>query len=45
MLREVDSENVSLVLHEILDVFVQTLTADGKYFLQYSENLELPIEM
>ena len=34
-----------LVLGEILGVFVNTLTADGKYPLQYCQNLQLPIEM
>ena len=34
-----------LVLGEILRVFVNTLTADGKYLVQYCENLWLPIEM
>ena len=34
-----------LVLGEILGVFVNTLTADGKYPVQGCENLQHPIEM
>ena len=34
-----------LVLGKILGVFVKTLTADGKYPVQYCENLQLPIQM
>ena len=34
-----------LVLSEILDVFVNTLTADGKYPVQDCENLQLPIQV
>ena len=34
-----------LVLGEILGVFVNTSTADGKYPVQYCENLRLPIQM
>ena len=34
-----------LVLREILEVFVDTLTANGKYPVQYCENLRLPIQM
>ena len=34
-----------LVLGEILRVFVNTLTADGKYPVQECQNLQLPIEM
>ena len=34
-----------LVLGEILGVFVNTLTGDGKYAVQICENLQLPIEM
>ena len=34
-----------LVLGETLGVFVNTLTADGKYPLQGWENLQLPIQM
>ena len=33
-----------LVLGEILGVFVNTLTADGKYRVQYWQNLQLPIQ-
>ena len=33
-----------LVLGEILGVFVNTLTADGKYRVQYCQNLQLPIQ-
>ena len=34
-----------LVLGELLAVFVNTLTTDGKYSVQDCENLQLPIEM
>ena len=34
-----------LVWGEILGVFVNTLTADGKYPVQGCENLQLPIQM
>ena len=34
-----------LGLGEILQVFVNTLTADGKYPVQDCENLQLPIQM
>ena len=34
-----------LVIGEILGVFVNTLTADGKYPVQGCENLQLPIQM
>ena len=34
-----------LVLGEILELFGNTLTADGKYPLQCCENLQLPIQM
>ena len=30
---------------EIFGVYVNTLTADGKYPVQYCENLQLPIQM
>ena len=33
-----------LVIGEILGVFVNTLTADGKYRVQYCQNLQLPIQ-
>ena len=34
-----------LVLGEVLVVFVNRLTADGKYSVQDCENLQLPIQM
>ena len=34
-----------LLLGEIFGVSVNTLTADGKYFVQDCENLALPIQM
>ena len=34
-----------LVLGEVLVVFVNRLTADGKYPVQDCENLQLPIQM
>ena len=35
----------SLILGEILAVFVKTLAADGKYPAQNCENLQVPIHM
>ena len=34
-----------LLMGEIFGVYVNTLTADGKYPVQYCENLQLPIQM
>ena len=34
-----------LVLVEILEEFVKTLTSDGKYPVQNFDNLQLPIQM
>ena len=34
-----------IVLGEILGMFVNTLTADGKYSVQGCEKLQLPIQM
>ena len=34
-----------LLMGEIFRVYVNTLTADGKYPVQYCENLQLPIQM
>ena len=34
-----------LVLGETLGVFVNTLTSDGMYPVQYCQNLQLPIQM
>ena len=45
ILREVDSKNVSLVTDEILGVFFNTLTADGKYPVQGCGNVQLPIQI
>ena len=45
ILREVDSENVSTRLGEIVGVFLNTLTSDGMYPVQGCENLQLPIQM
>ena len=42
---EVDLEMSPLVLGEVLEVFGNTLTADGKYPVQYCKNLQLPIQM
>ena len=44
ILREVDSENVSPRLAEIVGVFVNTLTSDGKYPVQGRENFQLPFQ-
>ena len=41
---EIESENV-LVICEILQLFVNTLTADGKYSLRNSDNLMQLIQM
>ena len=35
----------SLVLGEILGVFVHTLTADGNYLVPDCDNFQLPIQM
>ena len=45
ILREFDLEYVSLVLREVLWVFPNTLTAEGKYPFQDCQNLPLPIQM
>ena len=45
ILRKVHSKMSPLVLGEILPVFVNTSTADGKYPVQECQNLQLPIEM
>ena len=45
ILSELDSENVSASVREIVVVFANTLTADGKYPDQGCENLQLPIQM
>ena len=45
ILREVDLENVSLVLGELLVVFVKRLIADCKFPIRDCENLRLPIEI
>ena len=45
ILREFDLEYVSLVLREVLWVFPNTLTANGKYPFQDCQNLPLPIQM
>ena len=34
-----------LVLGEILDVFLDTLSVDAKYPVEYYQNLRLPIQM
>ena len=34
-----------LGLGEMLGVFVNTLTADGKYYIQQCYNFQLPIQM
>ena len=38
-------ETFSLLKFEILGVFVNTWTADYKYKVPHSENLQLPIQM
>ena len=42
-LRVTDLENLSLVISELLPLFVKTLTADGKYSL--CKNFPQPIQM
>ena len=34
-----------VLLSQILGIFLNTLTAEGKYLAQYCKNLQLPIEM
>ena len=43
--HEVDLENVSPSIRWILGVIVNTLTADGRYFVEDYENLLLAIQM
>ena len=45
ILREIDFENISLVLGEVLVVFVNRLTGVGRYPVQDCENLQLPIQI
>ena len=45
ILREVDLEHVSLVLGEVLVVFLNRFTADGKDPGQDCENLHVQIQM
>ena len=45
ILREVDLEMSPLVLRENLGVFVNILTADGKYPCQGFENLQILVQM
>ena len=44
-LRDVDLENISPSVSWNLRVFLNTLSADAKYRVQYCENFQLPIEM
>ena len=45
ILREFDCKMSPLVLGEILGLFLNTLTADGKYPLADWENWQLPMQM
>ena len=38
-------ENVSLVIHKVLKIFVNTLTVDEKHYLVNRDNLTEPIEV
>ena len=44
-LAKTELENIRLSVFEILEVFVNTLTADDKYFLRSRKNLPQPIEL
>ena len=44
-LAKLELENIRLSVSEILGVFVNTLTADDKYFLRNRKNLPQPIEL
>ena len=43
-MAKIESENIRLSVSEILGVFVNTLTADDKYFLRNRKNLPQPIQ-
>ena len=38
-------ENVSLVIHKVLRIFVNTLTVDEKHYLVNRDNLTEPIQV
>ena len=38
-------ENVSLVIHKVLRIFVNTLTVDEKHYLVNRDNLTQPIQV
>ena len=38
-------ENVSLVIHKVLKIFVNTLTVDEKHYLVNRDNLTEPIQV
>ena len=44
-LKVVALQKVSLVIHKILGVFVNTLTVNGKHYLLNRDNLTQPIQM
>ena len=45
ILREVNLENIFPTITEILGIFLNTLTAEGKYPIKDWENLPLPNQM
>ena len=44
-LKVVALENVSLVIHKVLRIFVNTLTVDEKHYLVNRDNLTEPIQV
>ena len=44
-LKAVALENVSLVIHKVLRIFVNTLTVDEKHYLVNRDNLTEPIQV
>ena len=44
-LKVVALENVSLVIHKVLRIFVDTLTVDEKHYLVNRDNLTEPIQV
>ena len=45
ILANIEFRNISLNVSEILRVFVNTLTADDKYYLRKCKNLPQPIQL
>ena len=44
-LKVVALENISLVIHKVLRIFVNTLTVDEKHYLVNRDNLTEPIQV